>query len=207
MTSQAIIPPAPTTLSRSVSPVRIGIIVGSTRPGRKAELVARWVHEVATRRNDARFEVLDIADFGLPLLDEPMPPMSGQVNHPHTNAWAAAVDACDGFVFVTPEYNHSTSAALKNAIDFLFAEWNDKACGFVSYGVDGGVRAVEHLRAIVGEVKLADVRNQVALNLATIGVDEVHADHRTQQRLSTMLDETVAWGMALRQLRAATVVG
>lgn len=181
MTSQVTIPPAPTALSPGVSPVRIGIIVGSTRPGRKAELVARWVHEIAAPRDDARFDVLDLADFGLPLLDEPMPPMSGQVTHHHTHAWAAAVDACDGFVFVTPEYNHSTSAALKNAIDFLFTEWNDKVC--------------------------ADVRSQVALNLASIGVDEVNADPRTQQRLSTMLDETVAWGIALRQLRALTVAG
>lgn len=182
-------------------------LVAVTRPGRKAQLVARWVHEFAARRDDARFDVFDLADFGLPLLDEPMPPMSGQVAYPHTRAWAAAVDACDGFVFVTPEYNHSTSGALKNAIDFLFHEWNDKACGFVSYGVDGGVRAVEHLRAIVGEVKLADVRSQVALGLATIGGYEVHADSRTLQRLSTMLDETVAWSSALRQLRAVPVAG
>lgn len=181
---------------------RIGIIVGSTRPGRKADQVARWVHQVTEHRDDARFEVLDLADFALPMLDEPMPPMSGEVAHGHTRAWAAAVNACDGFVFVTPEYNHSTSGALKNALDFLYAEWNDKACGFISYGVDGGVRAVEHLRTIVGELKIADVRSQVGLSLSIIDGDGVHADARVQARLSTMLGEIVAWSSALRKLRA-----
>lgn len=161
---------------------------------------------MAAERADARFEVLDLVDFGLPMLDEPMPPMSGEVSHEHTRAWAAAIEACDGFVFVTPEYNHSTSGALKNSIDFLYSEWNDKACGFVSYGVDGGHRAVEHLRLIAGELKLADVRSQVGLNRFTDIVDgAVEVDDRTHQRLSTMLDEVIAWSRALRPLRAAAV--
>ncbi len=187
--------------------VHIAIIVGSTRPGRSADVVARWVHDVATDRDDATFEVLDLADFGLPMLDEPMPPMSGEVAHEHTRAWATAIGACDGFVFVTPEYNHSTSGALKNAIDFLYAEWNDKACGFVSYGVDGGLRAVEHLRLIAGELKLADVRSQVGLSRFTdIVGGAVEVDARTRQRLSAMLDEVVAWSEVLRGLRAAIAV-
>ena len=183
---------------------KIAIIVGSTRPGRSADTVARWVHDVATDRDDATFEVLDLIDFDLPLLDEPMPPMSGEVTHEHTRAWAAVIGAFDGFVFVTPEYNHSTSGALKNAIDFLYAEWNDKACGFVSYGVDGGLRAVEHLRLIAAELKLADVRSQVGLSRFTDIVDgAVEVDLRTRERLSTMLGEVVAWSVALRGLRAA----
>ena len=123
--------------------LKVGIIVGSTRPGRKAEAVARWVHEIALKRTDADFEVVDIEDFNLPLLDEPIPPSMGQYSKPHTKAWAAKIDSFDAFVFVTPEYNHGTSGALKNAIDFLFAEWNHKAAGFVSYGGGGGLRAVE----------------------------------------------------------------
>src|SRR4029077_18570391 len=130
-----------------------------------ADAVARWVYEIANKRTDASFEVVDIADFKLPLLDEPMPPMMGQPTHPHSKAWAAKIAGIDAFVFVTPEYNHSTSGALKNAIDFLFREWNDKAAGFVSYGAAGGIRAVEHLRLVFGELKIADVRAQVALSL------------------------------------------
>ncbi|MBB1033325.1 NAD(P)H-dependent oxidoreductase [Dietzia sp. CQ4] len=215
MPSQEVTPPNPPTTNRqpdSSAPhretgdaLRIGIVVGSTRPGRKAEAVSGWVHEAASRRGDAQFKVLDLADFGLPLLDEPAPPISGQITHEHTRVWSSAVGACDGFVFITPEYNHSTSGALKNAIDFLYAEWNDKACGFVSYGVDGGIRAVEHLRVIAAELKLADVRTQVGLSLSAIGADGVRADARAAQQLSSMLDETVAWSEALRQLRSAAV--
>ena len=123
--------------------LRIAIIIGSTRPGRNGEAVAKWVYEITQKRNDAEFELVDIKDFNLPLLDEPMPPIMGQYSKPHTKAWAAKIGSFDGYVFVTPEYNHGTSGALKNAIDFLFAEWNNKAAGFVSYGGASGARAVE----------------------------------------------------------------
>ena len=133
------------------SPIlRVAIIIGSTRPGRKAEGVARWVHDIAARRSDASFEVVDIAEFALPLLDEPLPPVMNRYSKPHTKAWAAKIASFDAFVFVTPEYNHSTSGALKNAIDFLYREWNDKAAAFVGHGGAGGVRAVEHLRLVMG---------------------------------------------------------
>ena len=114
--------------------LRIAIITGSTRPGRLNEAVARWVYDIAAKRSDASFEVVDIAAFDLPLLDEAFPPTMNQYAKPHTKAWAAKIATFDAFVFVTPEYNHSTSGALKNAIDFLFREWNDKAAGFVGYG-------------------------------------------------------------------------
>ena len=94
---------------------RIAIIIGSTRPGRKAEAVAQWVHSHAAKRSDATFELVDIADYNLPLLDEPFPPTMGKYTKPHTKVWAAKIATFDGFVFVTPEYNHGTSAALKNA--------------------------------------------------------------------------------------------
>src|SRR6202165_5725257 len=147
--------------------LKVAIIIGSTRPGRKAEAVAHWVHDIAAKRSDASFEVVDIATFDLPLLDEAFPPSMGQYAQPHTKAWAAKIATFDAFVFVTPEYNHSTSGALKNAIDYLFAEWNNKAAGFVSYGAAGGARAVEHLRLVMGELMVADTRAQVALPLIT----------------------------------------
>ena len=183
--------------------INVGIIVGSTRPGRKADAVARWVHEIAKKRSDASFEVVDIADFKLPLLDEPMPPAMGQYANPHTKAWAARIAGFDAFVFVTPEYNHSTSGALKNAIDFLFKEWNDKAAGFVGYGAAGGTRAVEHLRLVMGEVKVADVRAQVALSLFSDFENYVTfkpAPHQ-ERTVTAMLDDLVAWGGALKTMR------
>jgi Predicted flavoprotein len=97
--------------------LKIAIIIGSTRPGRNGEAVAKWVYEVAQKRSDAEFELVDIKDFDLPLVDEPMPPIMGQYSKPHTKVWAAKIDSFDGYVFVTPEYNHGTSGALKNAVD------------------------------------------------------------------------------------------
>ncbi len=147
--------------------LKIGIIVGSTRPGRKAEAVAKWVYEILKSRKDAEFEIVDVAEYNLPLLDEPVPPLMGQYSKGHSKKWAAKIDSFDAFIFVTPEYNHGTSAALKNAIDFLYREWNNKAAGFVGYGSAGGVRAVENLRLVMGEIKVADVRAQVMLSIFT----------------------------------------
>ena len=114
--------------------LRIAIIIGSTRPGRNGEAVAKWVYEIAQKRSDAEFELVDIKDFNLPLLDEPMSPIMGQYSHQHTKTWSAKIASFDAYVFVTPEYNHATSGALKNAIDFLYHEWVNKAAGFVGYG-------------------------------------------------------------------------
>ena len=131
-----------------MSSLRIGIITGSTRPGRNNEAVARWVCGIAQQRTDAEFELVDIADYQLPLYDEPMSPMFGKYTKPHSKAWSDKIASFDGHVFVTPEYNHSIPGALKNALDFLYREWNNKAAGFVSYGGGaGGSRAVEHMRA------------------------------------------------------------
>ena len=189
--------------ARQPSPIRVGIIVGSTRPGRNAEAVARWVHRLAAGRRDAQFELVDIKEFNLPLLDEPVPPSMGQYSQPHTKAWAAAIAALDGFVFVTPEYNHGPSGALKNAIDYLYREWNYKAAGFVSYGSAGGVRAVEQLRLVMGDLKVADARAQVMLSLYTDfeQFSVFKPDPRHERSLQDMLDELVALSRALKPLR------
>src|SRR5271157_213614 len=112
---------------------KVGILLGSTRPNRNGEAVAKWVYDIAKKRKDAEFELVDIKAFNLPLLDEPIPPSMGQYANAHTKSWAAKIDSFDAYVFVTPEYNHATSGALKNAIDYLYKEWNNKAAGFVSY--------------------------------------------------------------------------
>jgi NAD(P)H-dependent FMN reductase len=186
--------------------IRIAIIIGSTRPGRKGETVAKWVYEIAQKRSEvggAEFELVDIKDFNLPLLDEPVPPIMGQYTHEHTKVWSAKIASFDAYVFVTPEYNHATSAALKNAIDFLYHEWVNKAAGFVGYGGAAGVRAVENLRLIMGEMQVADVRAQVGLSLFTdfenFSVFKPAAQQ--EQSVNAMLDQVIAWGGALQTLR------
>ncbi len=182
---------------------RIAIIIGSTRPGRKGEAVAEWVYEIAQKRSDAEFELVDIRDFNLPLLDEPLSPAIGQYSKPHTKVWARKIGSFDGYVFVTPEYNHGISGALKNAIDFLFAEWNNKAAGFVSYGGVSGARAVEHLRLVLAEVQIATVRNQVLLSMFTdfenFSVFKPAFQH--EKSVHAMFDQVIAWGGALKTLR------
>jgi NAD(P)H-dependent FMN reductase len=183
---------------------KIAIILGSTRPGRNGEAVARWVLEHAQQRTDAEFELVDIADYRLPHLDEVMPPSMGRYSQPHTLAWAQKIAEFDGYVFVTPEYNHSTSGALKNAIDYLYKEWNNKAAGFVSYGTVGGTRAVEHLRLVMAELQVATVRTQVALGLMTDfqNFREFTPQPFQLQSLDGMLDQLVAWSSALAPLRS-----
>ena len=183
--------------------LKIGIILGSTRPGRNGEAVAKWVLEHTKARKDAEFELVDIADYTLPLLDERVPPSMGKYSKEHTKRWSAKIAAFDAYVFVTPEYNHATSGALKNAIDFLYAEWNNKAAGFVAYGSAGGVRAVENLRLIAAELQMATVRAQVAFMLATDfeNYSVFKPDPRHEKTLATMLDQLVAWGTAMRTVR------
>jgi NAD(P)H-dependent FMN reductase len=184
--------------------MRIGIILGSTRPNRLGVQVARWVLDIASDREDAELELIDLRDHPLPHLDEPLPPSLGRYEHEHTKAWARTIASFDGFVIVTPEYNHGTSGVLKNALDYLYAEWNNKAVGFVSYGGVGGVRAVEQLRLVAGELQMADVRQQVALSLITEfeSFRTFKPGDYNVSALNTLLDQVVAWSTALAPLRS-----
>lgn len=183
--------------------IRLAVVTGSTRPGRLNEAVARWVRDIAARRRDIEVDLIDIAEYSLPLLDEPVPAALGQYTHRHTKRWAATIASFDAFVFVTPEYNHGVSAALKNAIDYLYAEWNDKAAGFVGYGGAGGVRAVEQLRLIMGNLRIADVTAQVSLSLFTEfeNFTSFKPDPRREAEVVELLDQVIAWGGALKSLR------
>ena len=185
--------------------IRIGIILGSTRPNRNGEQVARWVYDNASLRSDAEFELVDLRDYPLPHLDEPLPPSMGQYQNDHTRQWAEKIASFDGFVIVTPEYNHSTSGVLKNAIDYLYAEWNNKAVGFVSYGAVGGARAAEHLRLVAGELQMADVRQQVTLSLITDfeNFSVFKPGDYSVASLNTLFDQVIAWSAALAPLRQA----
>ncbi len=186
--------------------IKIAVIIGSTRPGRVGESVARWVYDIAKQRRDAAFELVDLKEVNLPLLDEPLPAGMGQYSKPHTQAWAAKIAAFDAFVFVTPEYNHGAPGALKNALDFVYAEWNNKAAGFVSYGSAGGARAVEQLRLVASELQMAHVRSQVMFSLFTDfkNMSEFTPHERHQKSLNDMLDQLVAWGGAMKTLRENT---
>jgi NAD(P)H-dependent FMN reductase len=182
----------------------IGIVVGSTRPGRVGHQVAQWVADHGARRGDATVEIVDVADHALPVFDEPGSPLLGEYEHEHTRAWSRRIAAFDGYVFVTPEYNRSVPAALKNAIDYLYREWNDKAAAFVSYGSNvGGARAVEHLRVIAAGLRLADVRTEVNLSLATDfeGYARFAPDPRHEAALGLLFTELTAWSGALAALR------
>jgi NAD(P)H-dependent FMN reductase len=200
---------SPISFGGQLNMLRIAVIIGSTRPHRVGESVAQWVHQIAQERNDAVFELVDIKDFNLPILDEPGPPSRGQYTQPHTRSWAAKIDSFDGFVFVTPEYNHSISGALKNALDFLYREWNNKAAGLVSYGSVGGARAAEQLRLILSELQIAHVRNQVMFSLFTDFEDfKVFSPQpRHEKSVHAMLDQVVAWCGALKTLRGQVGVG
>lgn len=179
-----------------MSKLKIGIVLGSTREGRVSPQVGKWVLDIANKRGDADYEIVDIKDYKLPLL--------GEGNNPEGyKAWSEKINSLDGFVFVVSEYNHSMSGALKNALDYLREEFHNKAAGIVSYGSTGGARAAEHLRGVLGELFVADVRTHPTLslfldfeNFTTFKPQDLH-----QANMKSMLDQVVAWSGALKTLR------
>lgn len=188
--------------------IKIGIILGSTRPGRVCEGVAKWVYDFSKTRRDAEFELVDIKNFNLPLLDEPVPAATAkEYTKQHTLQWSKKIASFDAYIFVTPEYNHSCSGALKNAIDYLYKEWNNKAAAFVAYGSMGGLRAVEHLRMVMVEVQIATIREQLSLSLRSdfenytqFKPTKVH-----EKNMATLIDQLVQWGNALSTLRTKDI--
>ena len=189
----------------NIWPLRTAVVVGSTRPARLGRAVAEWV--AADPIPDLDLVVVDLAEVDLPFLDEPDPPAWGNYARDTTRAWAGLVAGFDAFVLVTPEYNHSTSAALKNALDHLYAEWADKAVAFVGYGIEGGARAVEHLRGICAELGMAGVGRQVSLRLK-----DAFRDGRCQPgeaevaARGQMMAALARWAGALRPLRRGPVL-
>lgn len=181
----------------TMSKLNIGIILGSTRQGRVSPQVGQWIKEIADQRGDANYEIVDISDYNLPFLG------TTDGTEPGIAAWNQKLGELDGFVFIVQEYNHSITGALKNAIDFARDAWNNKAAGIVSYGSTGGARAAEHLRGILGELLVADVRVHPTLSLFTdfengsvFKPQALHLDN-----VNAMLDQVVAWSGALKTLR------
>lgn len=174
--------------------MKIGIILGSIREGRNGESVARWLEQAVAQRDDAQFELLDLKSFDVPLFTGAVPPGAAnrQYDSAEVTAWGQAIDACDGFIFITPEYNHGVPGAFKNAVDSLGPEWTGKAAAIVAYGADGGVRAVEQWRQILANFNMYVVRAQLPLSLFTeFGPDGFAPDARREGELTAMLDQLI----------------
>jgi len=184
----------------------IKIIVGSIRPNRFGPQVANWVADLAKEHTDATFEIIDLADVKLPFLDEPQPPATEETYvQEHTKAWAQTIGEADGFVFITPEYNHGVAPSLKNAIDFLGKEWYYKPVSFVSYGADaGGVRAVEHLRGTAAWLRMYDMHDVVCIPnyWSQLGADGGFTPTDDQTASAHRLLENIAfWSENMKPIR------
>ncbi|WP_112180941.1 NADPH-dependent FMN reductase [Paraliobacillus zengyii] len=184
--------------------LKIGIILGSVRQGRNGEAVANWTYDFATNRNDeASYEIVDLVDYNLPFLGAAVPEAGKQEAEAAIKAWSEKIASFDGYIFVAPEYNHSIGGALKNALDYLNPEINNKAAGFVGYGGMGGARAYENLRLILGELQVADVRTAIGFSLMTdfenfsvFKPADYHAANANE-----MLDQLISWSGALKTIR------
>lgn len=185
---------------------KLGIIVASTRPGRAGLPVGRWIEaEARAHAGFAQIDLIDLAEVALPFMDEPHHPRLGRYTHQHTRDWSARIAGTDAFVFVVPEYNHGYSAPLKNAIDYLHAEWRYKPVGFASYGgVAAGTRAVQMLKQVVTALKMTPVVEAVAIPFVHGHIDEeagLVPDEVTTAAAKSLLDELVRTEAALRPLR------
>jgi len=185
-------------------PLILHTIVCSTRPGRVGLSVARWFHEIATQHGGFDAKLVDLAEFNLPVYDEPKHPSLQQYVHEHTKRWSASVSAADAFVFVTPEYNYGPPPSLLNALDYVYKEWNYKPAAFVSYGgVSGGLRGVQIEKHTLTTLKMVPIVEAVTIQMVAQHMNEgrftpkdVHVTSAT-----TMLNELVRWAEALKPLR------
>ena len=183
---------------------RLLVLIASTRPVRAGEPVGDWFASRAREHGGFDVEVVDLKELGLPMMDEEKHPRFGEYANPHTIAWADTVDSSDAFVFVMPEYNHSFTAPLKNAIDYVFAEWGRKPVGFVSYGgVAAGTRAVQALKPVCLAVNLSPAAAAVNIPFVAKHIEEglFTADEPLEKAASAMLDELIGLEAALRHLR------
>lgn len=185
--------------------IKIGIITGSTRDTRVSLQVSEWVKSIADQRTDAEFELVDIKDYNLPRYNEPIPAiMSQDYQTEEAKVWSKKISELDGFIFVTPEYNRGITSGLKDAIDYLYVEWNNKAAGIVSYGSSLGVTAANDLRLILSVPKVATVGSHVGLSLFTDFQDMVKFNPAPfhQETVHKLLDDVIAWSTALKTIRA-----
>jgi NAD(P)H-dependent FMN reductase len=189
----------------------IAVIVGSTREGRFSERPAKWIFDRLREHSGLETVLLDLRDFPMPFFDQPMPP-AWPVRPPYEHAivkrWTAEIARADGFIFVTPEYNHGTPAVLKNAIDWVSPEWRRKAAAFVSYGADTGVRSVEQLRTTLIELQVASAQASVHIPATTLwdhfqGNDVDAALSALSDKATALIDDLLWWTRALKSARAS----
>lgn len=185
--------------------LKLHTIICSTRPGRVGASVASWFHDFATDHGGFDGQLVDIADFDLPVYDEPVHPRMQQYEHEHTKRWSASVAAADAYVFVTPEYNYSPPPALVNALDFVYREWNYKPCGFVSYGgVSGGLRSVQAVKLQVTTLKMMPMVEGVTVPMVASLINEqghFSSNELIDDSAQTMLDELLRWADTLKAMR------
>jgi len=188
----------------------ISVIIGSTREGRFSERPARWILQHLRKRDGVEARLLDLRDFPMPFFDQATPPaMPGRRPYEHevVKKWTAEISRSDGFVFVTPEYNYGPAAVLKNALDWVYPEWNRKAAAFVSYGSVAGARGVQQLREIAIELQLAPVRSSVHIPVAVLwahfqGGDVDAGLAELAGSAGTLMDDLLWWTTALKMARA-----
>ena len=189
--------------------MKIGIVLGSIREGRNNEAVAKWVLDVAKAYSpEVDFELVDLLDYPLPIFNEPASPAytSDLMAKEQQAPWAEKMDELDGYIFITPEYNHGVSSVLKNALDYVYNELNDKAAGIVSYGSAGGVRAAEQLRTILSEFQVAHVRTQPALSIFhDFGEEGLNPGDAQKDALEQMLYQLSYWAPAMNSVREAKI--
>jgi len=183
----------------------LSVIIGSTRPGRAGLPIGQWFAERARAHGAFDVDVADLAQIQLPLLDEPNHPRLRQYVHEHTKDWSTRIEGADAVVLVTPEYNYGYPAALKNALDYLYAEWRDKPVGFVSYGgIAGGTRAVQQLKQVVTTLRMVPVVEAVTIPFHTRVIEadgHVRGTDSMDRAAAAMLDELARLEGALRPLR------
>lgn len=187
--------------------MKVAIILGSSREGRLGERIAKLITTQSKKMNQWDVKLLDLKLINLPMYHDAVPPagMGGEYSDPIVAEWGASIAEADAFIFITPEYNHSIPAVLKNAIDTLYPEWANKAGGIVSYSMSsyGGSRAVEHLRGIIGHIGIATVQTSLSISSAHETVDKngVALKEGIINTLQKELDQIDSWGRALMTTR------
>jgi len=179
------------------------MIVGSVREGRRGGAIGEWAYRLAAARTDMSVELIDLKEWNLPMFDLAKPPMMGEYADPLQQRWAEKIKEADGYLFICPEYNHSFPPSLKNALDYLYAEWGRKPASFIGYGPSGGIRAIEQLRLVLIELNMAPLNSAVHLSQVHKKIEHNQfqgAEHDVTS-LNEVLDDLLWWSQALSEGR------
>jgi len=187
--------------------MNIQIIIGSIREGRRGKSIGEWAYRAASARGDLSVELIDLNDWNLPMFDLAKPPIMGNYANPLQQRWAKKIKAADGYVFISPEYNHSFPSALKNAIDYLYAEWGRKPATFIGYGPTGAIRSIEQLRLVLLELNMAPLGKALHLMRVHEKMEDNRflGDEQDAANLNHVLDELLWWSRALSEAKIASL--